>query len=27
VVLDIPWSSNDLGLPNLMTKTYRIRVE
>ena len=27
VVLDIPWSSNDLGLPNLMTETYRIRVE
>jgi hypothetical protein len=27
VILDIPWSSNDLGLPSLMTKTYRIRVE
>lgn len=27
VVLDIPWSSNDLGLPTIYTSTYRIKVQ
>jgi len=27
VVLDVPWSSNDLGLPTIWTYTYRIKVE